>query len=755
MGTRSSDRRTTRLCAAARARRQPRLVLAPAMGGAVERIRRRRPGRRQSWSVGHGRGYSAARPGVHSCAPERTTDIRARKAGDGRGPRQTGQVRKEAAVTSFAPGRRPAFRLPAPAGSMEPPLRARRLPGPRPRLPAHPALGADRPGSARPHAEERVRVRPHRPCLPAVRHPRRRQDHDRTDHRPRPQLHRPRRPGRADARALRRLPELRRDRRGPCARRDRDGRRLADREGGRARAARRPPVTCPAAHATRSTSWTRCTCSRPRPGTRCSRRSRSRRRTRSSCSPRPRSARSRSRCCRAARSSSCAASSRARSTRTWPRSAPRKESTAEPEALALIARAAEGSVRDALSLLDQAIATGRRAGRRRPVQGMLGLADRVQLLDLFDTVIRAIRRARSNGSPSSMRGAPTRWRWRTTCWRSPRLSRLKVAPRGARPGSRRRGRAGRGPGGGLVAGRCWRAPGRSFSRDRRDSRGTRRRAAAEMVLLRVACIGDLPPPAELARLLRGGRERRIGRSQRPALGDHDRAGSTPARRPVARALRQAEPGARSSVPQLRPSTGRAGGLRALSPAARRRRGTAGACSRGAPTSSALSRDAVELRFDAGVPQDVTGRLGEAAPASWAALGGDRRQAPGEPTIAEPGGAPAESEWRSWPGDRLSRRCSPPFPAPSWSTSTPAPRRRGLPDRKGRRTRMKNLEHAQGGAEAAVRDGRDAAAARRDRGRRCCGRRDGHGHAQRQGRDAPDQDRSVAGRPRTRWRSSRT
>ena len=55
----------------------------------------------------------------------------------------------------------------------------------------------------------------------------------------------------------------------------------------------------------------------------------------------------------------------------------------------LIARAAEGSVRDALSLLDQAIAHG--AGRRRrrdTVRDMLGLADRAQVIDLFEAVMR-------------------------------------------------------------------------------------------------------------------------------------------------------------------------------------------------------------------------------------------------------------------------------------------------------------------------------------------------------------------------------
>jgi len=48
----------------------------------------------------------------------------------------------------------------------------------------------------------------------------------------------------------------------------------------------------------------------------------------------------------------------------------------EPEALALIARAAEGSARDGLSILDQAIAHGSGAVTAEQVRSMLGLADR-------------------------------------------------------------------------------------------------------------------------------------------------------------------------------------------------------------------------------------------------------------------------------------------------------------------------------------------------------------------------------------------
>ena len=58
-----------------------------------------------------------------------------------------------------------------------------------------------------------------------------------------------------------------------------------------------------------------------------------------------------------------------------------------PEALALIVRAAEGSVRDALSLLDQAIAHGAGEATAAEVRTMLGLADRGRVLDLFEAAM--------------------------------------------------------------------------------------------------------------------------------------------------------------------------------------------------------------------------------------------------------------------------------------------------------------------------------------------------------------------------------
>ena len=62
----------------------------------------------------------------------------------------------------------------------------------------------------------------------------------------------------------------------------------------------------------------------------------------------------------------------------------------EDGALALIARAAEGSARDALSLLDQAIAhTESGAITADIMRAMIGLADRGRVLDLFEKVMGA------------------------------------------------------------------------------------------------------------------------------------------------------------------------------------------------------------------------------------------------------------------------------------------------------------------------------------------------------------------------------
>ncbi|MCY4034779.1 MAG: DNA polymerase III subunit gamma/tau, partial [Hyphomicrobiales bacterium] len=61
--------------------------------------------------------------------------------------------------------------------------------------------------------------------------------------------------------------------------------------------------------------------------------------------------------------------------------------TLSPGALSMLARAADGSARDALSLLDQAIAQGAEKVEEDVVRDMLGLADQMRVCDMFDALM--------------------------------------------------------------------------------------------------------------------------------------------------------------------------------------------------------------------------------------------------------------------------------------------------------------------------------------------------------------------------------
>ena len=102
---------------------------------------------------------------------------------------------------------------------------------------------------------------------------------------------------------------------------------------------------------------------------------------------------------------------------------------AEPEALALIARAADGSVRDGLSLLDQAIALAGGRVTEAAVRDMLGVADRGRVFDLFEACCAARRRRHWRSSTGFTRTAPIRsWCCRICSTLSHFLTRLKLAP---------------------------------------------------------------------------------------------------------------------------------------------------------------------------------------------------------------------------------------------------------------------------------------------------------------------------------------
>jgi DNA polymerase-3 subunit gamma/tau len=184
---------------------------------------------------------------------------------------------------------------------------------------------------------------------------------------------------------------------------------------------------------------------------------------------------------------------------------------AEPSALALIARAAEGSVRDSLSLFDQAIAhAGGGPVRAEDVRQMLGLADRTRVIDLFEALMRADIAAALNelrdqydtgADPAMVLGDLAEFTHFVT--------RVKVVPAVADDVSlteaeRTRGRALAAKLSMRVLARTWQMLLKGISEVEAAGRPV---DAAEMVLVRIAYAADLPTPDEVIRTLgdsRGG-----------------------------------------------------------------------------------------------------------------------------------------------------------------------------------------------------------------------------------------------------------
>jgi DNA polymerase III subunit gamma/tau len=182
-----------------------------------------------------------------------------------------------------------------------------------------------------------------------------------------------------------------------------------------------------------------------------------------------------------------------------------KESiTAEPEALALIARAAEGSVRDSLSLFDQAIAHAAGPVRAEDVRGMLGLADRTRIIDLFEALMRAdVARALAELRDQYDTGADPAMVLGDLAEFTHFVTRVKVVPAVADDVSlteaeRTRGRAFAAKLSMRVLARAWQMLLKGIAEVEAAGRPI---AAAEMVLVRIAYAADLPTPDEVIRSL--------------------------------------------------------------------------------------------------------------------------------------------------------------------------------------------------------------------------------------------------------------
>src|SRR4051794_10862952 len=175
---------------------------------------------------------------------------------------------------------------------------------------------------------------------------------------------------------------------------------------------------------------------------------------------------------------------------------------AEPEALGLIARAAEGSVRDALSLLDQAIAHAAGSLRAEDVRGMLGLADRTRIIDLFEALMRGdMAKALTELRDQYDSGADPAVVLSDLAEFTHFVTRVKVLPAVADDVSlaeaeRTRGRGFAASLSMRVLSRTWQMLFKGLAEVKEAGKPL---AAAEMVLVRIAYAADLPTPDEAIR----------------------------------------------------------------------------------------------------------------------------------------------------------------------------------------------------------------------------------------------------------------
>ncbi len=177
---------------------------------------------------------------------------------------------------------------------------------------------------------------------------------------------------------------------------------------------------------------------------------------------------------------------------------------AAPAAIALIARAADGSVRDGLSILDQAMALSGNAITEVAVREMLGIADRGLVFDLLESAFRGDTPA-ALAQMKSLHdgGADAIMVLQDLLELTHFLTRLKLAPNAgegdpAVEGDRVRGAPIAAKLGIPVLARAWQLLLKGLTETQNAPSPLQ---AAEMVLVRLAYVADLPTPADLIRTL--------------------------------------------------------------------------------------------------------------------------------------------------------------------------------------------------------------------------------------------------------------
>ena len=175
------------------------------------------------------------------------------------------------------------------------------------------------------------------------------------------------------------------------------------------------------------------------------------------------------------------------------------------DALALITRAAEGSARDATSLLDQAISHGAGETGADQVRAMLGLADRGRVLDLFDLIMKgdaagALTELSGQYAEGADPMAVLRDLAEITHW----ISVVKITPEAADdptigPDERARGKQMADALPMRVLTRLWQMLLKALDE---VAEAPNAMMAAEMAIIRLTHVADLPTPEDLVRKLR-------------------------------------------------------------------------------------------------------------------------------------------------------------------------------------------------------------------------------------------------------------
>jgi DNA polymerase-3 subunit gamma/tau len=176
-----------------------------------------------------------------------------------------------------------------------------------------------------------------------------------------------------------------------------------------------------------------------------------------------------------------------------------------PEALTLLARAADGSVRDGLSMLDQAIAHGGGVVDSAQVRDMLGLADRSRVLELFEKVMRgdapgvvsALGEMHDSGADPVV---VLQDLLELTHW----VTRLKVAPEAAASTADSERAQGLSMAGKLSMASLTRAWTLLLKGLHETLAAPSPLRAAEMALIRLCYVADLPSPGDAIKALQNG-----------------------------------------------------------------------------------------------------------------------------------------------------------------------------------------------------------------------------------------------------------